>query len=94
MPLLKSGDSPETQSETGTISLAVGGDVSLDDHAMSPLPPTASKSSPEAAIPSELAPFRVLAGNGEFIQATDLETAINTVPDGGIIEYSSRQIEP
>ena len=94
LPLLKSGDSPETQSETGTISLAVGGDVSLDDHAMSPLPPTASESSPEAASPGEIAPFRVLAGNGEFIQATDLETAINTVPDGGIIEYSSRQIEP
>ena len=35
--------------------------------------------------------FRVLAGNEEIVHSVDLETALNTVNDGGIIEYAPQQ---
>ncbi len=94
LPFLDDENSPDIQSGTGTISLAVEDESSGESSAMATFPPASSLEIPITNGEKQSAPFRVLAGNGEFIQATDLETAINTVPDGGIIEYSSELVEP
>ncbi len=95
LPFLENENSAEVQSKTGMISLALGNDVrSGESGVMKSFLPTSSEEMPVAGVVNDAAPFRVLAGNGEFIRATDLETAVNTVPDGGIIEYSSQQAEP
>ncbi len=45
---------------------------------------------PSSPMPAPMPeqPFRILASNGDFIQnAEDLESALNAVPDGGVIEH-------
>ncbi len=90
---LDGADSPEAQS--GVISVGVGDEMDSDEaFSIKPFSSYSSDKIPGTESPGENAVFRVLAGNGEFIKSADLETAINTVPDGGIVEYSSKQKEP
>jgi len=79
------GNFPER--EPGMVKVDARDDLASTIETGSSEDPSTSKTPLPAA---NLAPFRVLAVNGEFIQdVADLESALMVVPDGGVIEFQS-----